>query len=150
LLADPAGWMQLRHYPAEAQRLFGIPAGEVSGLSTEAFLARALAAMLDAAATDRGPLAIVDYAELPDAVWTSTAPLLGVAPDPAAVSAMREEARYYSKSPERRPFTGDPPQKRAVSDHVRALAAEWLDPAYRSLAEGRVGAAPVAPPTGHR
>lgn len=134
ILADPPAWMQLRRAPSLAEAMLGIPAESVPGLDDEEFCARALAAMLTAAAgaADAGAL-LVDYRELPDAVWQRVTPLAGWTPAEDEVRHMREEARFYSKDATRRPFTGDPAVKRAVSDRARALAATLVDPLYQAL-----------------
>jgi hypothetical protein len=140
--ADPPGWMQLRHVPSQAEALFGIPAASSAGLDAEQFCARALAAMLAAArgTEDAGAL-LVDYRELPDAVWQRVAPFAGIALDEVETGRMREEARFHSKDAARRLFTGDPADTRPASDRTHALVADLLEPLYQAL-DKRRGAAP--------
>jgi hypothetical protein len=141
IMADPPGWMQLRHVPSQAEALFGIPAAGGTGLDAEQFCARALAAMLVAArgTEDAGAL-VVDYRELPDAVWQRVAPFAGIALDAVETRRMREEARYYSKDTARHLFTGDP-DKRSASDRAHALVADLVETLYQAL-DSRRRAAP--------
>jgi hypothetical protein len=138
ILADPPGWTQLRHVPSQAEALFGIPAASNAGLDTEQFCARALAAMLvGARRADEAGALLVDYRELPDAVWQRVAPFAGLALDEIETQRMREEARFYSKDAARRPFTGDPAAERSISDRVRTLVAHLVDPLYYALDQRR-------------
>ncbi len=135
LVADPPGWVVLRHAPQEAERLFGLAPAELAQLDVAGFCARALAALLAAARAIDGARLTVDYRELPDAVWTRIAPFLGVELGGGEIALLREEARYHAKDPARRLFTGDAPERRAPSDALRALAAEYLEPLYSAPPE---------------
>lgn len=137
VLASPPGWMDLQRFPRQAMSLFGIEPDEASGMNREAFCARALAAMLEAASTADDASLLVDYTELPEAVWCRVAPFLGMTLGESDIARMREESGYYSKDAARRPFTGDVREKRAVSDSIRSLAKEIAEPLYRELAHRR-------------
>jgi hypothetical protein len=134
VLADPPGWLQLRRAPRQAELLFGLPPAESAALDDAGFCGRALAAMLVNAcrADDAGAL-LVDYRELPEAIWTRIAPALGLTLSADEIARMRDEARFHSKDPRRRPFTGDAPEKRAVSDTVRRVTTELVEPLYAAL-----------------
>ncbi|MGO8915180.1 MAG: hypothetical protein ACLQJR_04670 [Stellaceae bacterium] len=133
LAADPPGWLALRQAPHEAKHLFALAPDELRGLDAAGFCARVLAALLAAAHAVDGARLTVDYRELPDAVWTRIAPLLGLELGDSEIAQLREEARYHAKDPARRLFAGDPPERRAPSERLRALAAERLEPLYRAL-----------------
>jgi hypothetical protein len=131
--ADPPAWLQLRQNPAFAEALFGIQADAVARFDADEFGAHALAAIIAAAfeAAERGAL-IVDYSELAPAAWTRVAPFFAIhitAPD---ITRMREEARFYSKDPNKRVFIGDPPE-RCVDRRLRDLAAGIVGPACSEL-----------------
>lgn len=133
LMADPPGWLALRQAPREAESLFAVAPDELRRLDVAGFCARALAALLAAAAAVDDARLIVDYRELPDAVWTCIAPFLGLELGTDEIALLREEGRYHAKDPARRLFAGDPPERRAPSEALRALAAEYLDPLYGAL-----------------
>jgi hypothetical protein len=134
LLADPPAWMELRRLPDQARSIFGAATAAAASDDCELFCARALAATLTAAlAAEDGPALTLDYRDLPDAVWTIVAPFLGIDLSRDAIAAMREEARFYSKEASPRPFQGDAPDKRQVSDRARGLAADLVEPIYRAL-----------------
>jgi hypothetical protein len=137
ILADPPGWMLLRHAREQAALLFGAAALEVAANGeeqAEPFCARVLAAMLAGAcaADDAGAL-LIDYGELPAGIWQRVAPFIGLTLDEQARQRMIEESTLYSKDAGRRPFTGDPPERRFISDRVRRLAATFVDPLYEAL-----------------
>lgn len=133
LLADPPGWLALHQAPREAEHVFALSPDDLHRLDVTGFCVQALAALLAAACGIDGASLVVDYRELPEAVWTRVAPFLGLAPGAGEIALLREEARYYAKDPARRLFTGDPPERRALSDALRALAATELEPLYRIL-----------------
>ncbi len=68
-------------------------------MSRVEFAARVLGAMLDAATNDPGRRLLIDYADLPAAVWQRVAPHFGLETDAAAIDRMIEESRFYSKDP---------------------------------------------------
>ena len=73
------------------------------------FAARALGAMLEAAASDPARRLCIDHADLPDAVWQRVVPHFGLEADSAAIERMTEESRFYAKDPAPRFFDGDAP-----------------------------------------
>jgi hypothetical protein len=134
LLAEPPGWLGLQGRPHRAAQLFGLDPAAVPAVSRVEFAARVLGAMLDAAATDPGGRLLIDYADLPAAVWQRVAPHFGLEADAAAIERMIEESRYYSKDPESRIFAGDAPERRPATDAMRDVAERFAEPGYRALA----------------
>ena len=128
ILADPPGWLALRSEPHRAARLFRIAACELTDLDAPAFCARTLAAMMESAAAAAERMLIVDYRDLPDAVWSRIAPHIGLRLDESDISRMREEARFNAKSAERRLFAA---ADNAAREAARSAAA--LEPLYRAL-----------------
>ncbi len=140
LLADPPGWAALRHHPAQAQSVLGVAPGIPAESDDAAFYVHALAAMLGSmrAAAD-GKLLALDYRDLPQAVWDSVAPVIGVEPDEADIARMREEARLYSKSAAPRPVLAKPAA--VASESLRAQLAHILEPPYHEIARRQSRAA---------
>ena len=136
LLAEPPGWLGLQAKPHGAARLFGLDPATVLAMSPIEFAARALGAMLDAAATDPNRRLLIDYADLPTAVWRRVAPHFGLAVDDAAIERMIEESRFYSKDSGSRVFTGDAAERRPTTDEIRSAAQRFAGPAYRALSGG--------------
>jgi Sulfotransferase family len=134
LLAEPPGWLGLQGRPYRAAWLFGFNPAAVPAMSDVEFAARVLGSMLDAAATGPERRLLVDYADLPAAVWQRVAPHFGLEADAAAIERMIEESRYYSKDPESRIFTGDAPERRAATEAMRDAAERFAEPGYRALA----------------
>ncbi|MBV9577451.1 MAG: hypothetical protein JO057_02550, partial [Chloroflexi bacterium] len=119
LIAEPPGWLGLQGRPHGAARLFGLDPAAVPAMSRVEFVARVLGAMLDAAATDPRRRLLIDYADLPAAVWLRVAPHFGLETDAAAIERMIEESRFYSKDPHSRVFTGGASERHSVTDAMR-------------------------------
>ena len=134
LLAEPPGWLGLQAAPRRAARRFGLDPAAVSAMARTEFAARALGAMLEAAATDPAQRLSIDHANLPAAVWKHVTPHLGLEADPAAIQRMIKESRFYSKDPAHRVFPGDAPERRPVTDAMRDAAQRFAEPGYRALA----------------
>ncbi|HVJ54679.1 MAG TPA: hypothetical protein VM689_19625 [Aliidongia sp.] len=137
ILAGPPGWMQLRQHPRRAEHLFGLDPFEVSAMAPEEFCARALAAMAESVRDAPDAPLLVDYRELPDAIWARAAPHFGLTLAEAEIDRICEEARYYAKDPVRRPFTADRSVKQAVPRTVRDLAEGIVGPVHAELAARR-------------
>ncbi len=135
LLADPPGWAQLQHFPAQLRSIFDIAPDGTAGLDQPRFFAQALTTMLHAinAAAD-GPMLVLDYRALPDAVWTEAAPFLGLDLGAADIARMREEARYDSKRTGRRPFVPSSDARSGMTAAVRTLVEQRVIPLYAAIA----------------
>jgi hypothetical protein len=133
ILAGPPGWMQLRGEPGRVSTLFGLDPDLVAGLDVPSFCARILAAMLEAWLEAASPAALVlDYRDLPQAVWTEAAPRFGLKLEAGDVERMADEARYDAKNPARRVFAA---AGTAIPDAIHTLAAKWVDPLYDGVAD---------------
>jgi hypothetical protein len=140
ILAGPPGWMQLRHYPRRAEYLFGLDPFEVPNMAPEEFCARVLVAMIEAWLTAAGERKlVVDYRELPSAVWERVAPFLGLMPSADDIARMAQEARYYAKDPVKRIFAGAAGAPPALPPSVIDLAQRLVDPVYARLLGAPVG-----------
>ncbi|SOX56705.1 hypothetical protein MAAFP003_5413 [Mycobacterium ahvazicum] len=131
LLAEPPGWLQPPADLVKAAQLFKIDPTLVPTMEHAEFASRALAAMLEAAATQPAGRLVLDYADLPDAVWTRAAPHFGLQTGAGAIERMAEQSRFYSKDPTPRPFTGA--EDRPVSGPTREIAERFAGPGYRGL-----------------
>ncbi len=133
LFAEPPGWLGLQARPGRAAQLFGLDAAALPAMSRVEFAARVLGAMLDAAASDPGGRLLIDYADLPAAVWQCVAPHFGLEADAAAIEPMIEQSRFYSKDSGPRVFSGDASGRRPVTDEMREAAQRFAEPGYRAL-----------------
>ncbi|MGA9493477.1 MAG: hypothetical protein WBV80_24965 [Mycobacterium sp.] len=133
LLAEPPGWLGLQARPHGAARLFGLDPATLLAMSPIEFAARALGSMLHVAATDPNHRLLVDYADLPAAVWQRIAPHFGLEVDAATTERMIELSRLYSKDSESRVFTGDTLEHRPINDVMRDAVQRFAEPAYRAL-----------------
>jgi hypothetical protein len=134
LLANPPGWLGLGVTPPRSARLFGLDPAAVPARARVDFAARALGAMLEAAATDPAGRLSIDYADLPGAVWQRVAPHFGLEADGEAIDRMIAESRFYSKDPSPRVFDGDASKRYLITDAMRTAAERFAEPGYRALA----------------
>jgi hypothetical protein len=134
VLATPPGWLGLWMTPPASARLFGLDTAPVPAKGRIDFAARALGAMLDAAAANPAGRLSIDYADLPHAVWQRVAPHFGLPADNAAIDRMIAKSRFYSKDPTPRPFDGDASERYLMTDAMRQAAERFAEPGYRALA----------------
>jgi hypothetical protein len=134
LLAEPPGWLRLQDWPRSAAQRFGLDPAAVPAMTRLEFAARAVGAMLAAAATDSADRICVDHAHLPDAIWQRAAPHFRLESDSVAVERMTEESRFYSKSATPQVFHGDAPADGSLTDEIRDAAQRFAEPGYRMLA----------------
>jgi hypothetical protein len=137
LLATPPGWLGLGVTPPRSAGLFGLDPASVPARARVEFAARALGAMLEAAATDPAGRLSIDCADLPGAVWQRAAPHFGLEIDAVAIERMIEESRFYSKDPSPRIFDRDASERRLMTDAMRKAAERFAEPGYRLLASPR-------------
>ncbi|MGO9282030.1 MAG: hypothetical protein ACLP75_03140 [Mycobacterium sp.] len=134
VLATPPGWLGLGMTPPWSARLFGLDPAPVPAKGRIEFAARALGAMLEAAATNPAGRLSIDYADLPQAVWQRVAPHFGLTADGEAIDRMIAKSRVYSKDPSPRVFDGDASKRYLMTDAMRQAAERFAEPGYRALA----------------
>jgi len=139
LIADPPGWLGLRHDPAAARAAFGIgePASDIA-----TFCVQIVTALLEAASGIDGSVLFLDYADLPEAAWERAAPFIGLGLRPDDVEHMRDLARFEAKEPALRPFAAPPAGRPPLPQAVRALVDERAAPLYAALRGRRCRARP--------
>jgi hypothetical protein len=132
LLTGRPGWLRLEAHPAVAETLFGIVAASVPTMDPAEFCIRALRAMLEsAAATD---VSILDYRQLPGAVWMILAPMLGIDLTQDVIDRMRREAEFSAKQPGAVPFVARAHDRLQIDETIINSVAALLDPLYQALA----------------
>ena len=117
---------------------FGFEAPECAE-EPEAYCAEVLKRICDGVLRDFAPdtALLVNYQELPAALWSAILPHFGVACGADDRAAMADVARYDAKSPERL-FTDDTDSKRdAATDRIRAAAGR-LGERYARLEASRL------------
>ena len=135
LLINPSGWLGLGVVSPRTAQLFGLDPVPVLARGRVEFVARALGAMLESAATNPAGRLSLDYADLPGAVWQRAAPHFGLdAASPDAIERLIEESQFYSKDAAPRAFSGDAPERRPMTDRIREAAERFAEPGYRALA----------------
>jgi hypothetical protein len=84
---------------------------------------------------------LVNYRQLPDALFTAIMPHFGVECGEADRAAMAEAARFDAKTPGMA-FAADSEAKQLkATETIRAAAARWLDDPYHRLEVLRAGTA---------
>jgi hypothetical protein len=116
LLARPAGWMRGNDGAAAVLRRVVDPAG--ASKTPEEFVARLYGAFCAAVSRlDPARGRLLDYADLPGAIWTEVAPHFGFAVDEAQRARMGQAARVDAKAPldQGREFARDDQSKQAAA-----------------------------------
>ena len=117
-----------------------------TGVPDEDYCAQVLAATCEAALDGArlGGGLMVNYHELPDALFTTILPHFGVEPGQGERDLMAEAARFDAKSPGSE-FTPDSAQKRAeAKPMITEICARRLDDSYRRLEAMRAAQASSA------
>ncbi len=123
-------------------KLFGMDDHGIYGMEPEEYGARVLASICRAALlnhTEGGML--VNYADLPDAIWSSISEFLGVGQSQAESATLRRLAGLHAKTPAlgfRNDFAAN---RTKIIDKVREAASRWLYPVYEELEKVRVESA---------
>jgi hypothetical protein len=129
---QPAGWIGRREAGAPALALAGLTVDGARALSAARFRLRVIEALYRSAHQAALPWQVVDYLELPDALWDRIAIHAGLSWDASQVERMRERARFDSKTKGDRPFVARD-RTSILSDEERRFVAETIDPLYRAI-----------------
>ena len=129
---QPAGWTRWHERGDPALSLFGFTADEARAMSAARFRLQAIEALYRAAYQAKLPWRVVDYAELPGALWEGIASHARLSWDAGDVQRMRERARFDSKTEDDSPFVARDRTER-LSDQERQFVAERLEPLYRAI-----------------
>ena len=120
--------------------LFGWDAATVAGMSLYEYTARVLAKLCEAALAQarNGNGKLVNYRQLPDAIWPALMRYWNVDFASDETARMLEAAQLDAKNPVL-PFAADSQAKRdSASPEFRALTGQWLDEVYRQLEAQRL------------
>ena len=120
--------------------LFGMTAREVSKMLPEQYCARVLAGVCEAALRYYQTLGgmLINYQQLPDAVWTLIAGFFRVECSDSDLEAFRRAATLDAKNPSMG-FESDSKRKRSSApEAVRLAADKWLVPVYEQLEAARL------------
>jgi hypothetical protein len=129
-----------------APRLSGIDPLDLPRLTLEEYCARVLARICVAGQlhAELGNARLVNFTELPSAMWESFGDFLGIEWTPEDVERMQRASRQNSKSP-LQPHTDDRAEKqREASEEIRRLAEQWLGDVYAELEAARLAASAAA------
>jgi hypothetical protein len=123
----------------------GLLSGSLFGIEDQppgdAYAARVLGAIYAAGleAHGRAPGLLVDYSQLPGAAWEAVAAHFGIAPTEAEIERLTAASGRNPKQGDQ-PFEGDAEAKRlSAPENLRALAEQWMRPAYERLERARLG-----------
>jgi hypothetical protein len=123
---------------------FGIEAETATTIAPEEYCARVLRSLCQAALEhhEQGGL-LINYRQLPDALWTSIADFFGVKYSVSERDRMEKAAQLHSKDPSVT-FRSDSAQKRKLaSKRTQQATTKWLDPIYEKLEAARLKAPPT-------
>jgi hypothetical protein len=130
--AGPAGWMAWRETRNPAVSMLGVTVEEAVSMTASRFRLHAIEALHRAARDARLPWRVVDYRELPHALWEKIGPYAGLSWDASQKARMRERALFDSKTSEPKSFEAKD-RTSLLSDEERRFVAERIDPLYRAI-----------------
>ena len=123
-------------------KALGLDPDAIMTLPKDAYRCHVLAAFGRTALTALGSGGglVLDYSDLPDALWTRIPEYFGFRPDPAAVVLMRSVAQRHAKRPGR-PFVPDGATKRAAAARCMGTAHRITGDVMAALDAARRSAA---------
>ena len=124
--------------------LFGIGNDDVFTMRPEEYCARVLGSICEAALRHHqsSPGLMVNYRQLPNAMWTEVTKFFGVDVSVTDLEAFRRAATRDAKNPLLE-FESDSQVKQTkANDAVRLASAKWLAPLYEQLQAVRLGRQP--------
>jgi hypothetical protein len=121
-------------------KLYGLERSYGPGYA-EDYYARVLAKIIEPVVQHyrQGGGLLVNYRELPQALFATILPHFGVACDEADRAAMTEAARYDAKTPGLAFASDSEAKQHRATEATHAAAARWLDDPYRRLEALRAG-----------
>jgi len=128
----PAAWSTWRDTGDPALAMFGLTVEQARAMSAAHFRLRAIEALYRSAYDAKLPWQVVDYAELPAALWTKIASHARLSWDASEVERMRERARFDSKAQSDRPFVARD-NTRGLSAEEEQFVRERIEPLYRAI-----------------
>jgi len=120
--------------------LFGMKLDEVFQMPPEEYCARVLARICEAALQHHQSSTgmMINYDQLPEAVWTGVADFFGVEVSDADMETFRLVARVDAKNPGLGFETDSQAKRNKASETARVTAARWLAPLYEQLETARL------------
>jgi len=132
----PAGWTAWRNAGNPALSMFGLTVEQARTMSAARFRLHAIETLYRSAYEAKLPWQVVDYAELPTAVWGKIASHARLPWDASEVERMRERARFDSKAEDNSPFVARD-YSRDLSAEEKQFVTERIEPLYRAI--GAIG-----------
>lgn len=125
--------------------LFGMTVSEAYEMQPEQYCARVLASACEAALSHQRSFGgmMINYVQLPGAVWTEISDFFQVELAHSDVDTLRRVAQFDAKSTSV-PFSSDSKAKRGTADAAVLQAVEqWLSPVYERLEAARFRTQPA-------
>lgn len=120
--------------------LLSLEPAAAARIASEEYCARVLAKICQTAVSrfTIGNAALIEFNELPGAVWSRVVDFFGAGCSERDRERMRSQAQFDAKAPSIR-FVGDTGEKnREASPLIRRMAEEWVMPVYRQLEDLRL------------
>ena len=115
--------------------LFGMNLAEAFEMQPEQYCARVLALTCEAALRHHQSCAglMINYEQLPDALWTSLPGFFGIETSESDVQTFQRVATLYAKNPSLAFENDSQAKQNSASEAVRQAAERWLVPVYERL-----------------
>ena len=117
--------------------LFGLNDKAIFQMQPEEYCARALAKVCEAALAYREGGMLVNYNQLPEAMWDSIPKFFGIEYSEADIKILNRVSRLDAKNPSLQ-FTNDTENKNhSATELMHGMAGEWIVPIYERLEAAR-------------
>ena len=128
----PAGWTTWKDAADPALAMFGLTIQEARAMSAARFRLHAIEALYRSVYEAKLPWQVIDYAELPGALWEKVASHARLSWNAAEVERMRARARFDSRTTDERPYLAQD-RTTDLSEDERRFVAERIQPLYRAI-----------------
>jgi hypothetical protein len=124
--------------------LFGMNMAEAFEMQTEEYCARVLALTCEAALRQHQSCAglMINYEQLPDALWTGVADFFGIELRDSDMETFRQVTKLDAKNPSLTFESDSQTKQSSASEAVRRATDRWLAPVHERLEAARLGTRP--------
>ena len=119
--------------------ILGLDWQSVSFMRFEEYVAVTINRMCQAAVNYAGPGGLlINYTQLPEAVWSQVLPFLGLEYSSDDIARMKNISRFNAKQPDAKYVDDTETKKGQASPFVLEMADKWITPVYQELEAKRL------------
>ena len=119
--------------------ILGFDLHTVLSMSIEEYVAMTINRMCQAALLhSQGNGLLVNYTQLPDAIWSRVLPYFGLEYSDQEIDIMKRGSSFNAKQPDLKYVDDTEEKNRKASNFVRQMAEKWVIPVYQELEARRL------------